>query len=265
MICERHIVHAGGHDATVFTYLLDNAHGVDHHCKRPMVIICPGGGYVYTSDREAEPIAVQMNALGFHAVVLRYSVKPVAYPTALLQLASTVELVRQCSEEWCTDPNKIIVMGFSAGGHLAASLGTLWNKGVLEAELGHPAETYRPDGLVLCYPVITSGLFAHEGSMSALLADNQQLRPELSLDTRVDSHTPPCFLWHTFEDNAVPVENCILFAQALRRHDVPFEMHIFQYGQHGLATATSETSVDQSLPNVKNWISMVGEWIPALF
>ncbi|ASR49119.1 acetylesterase [Paenibacillus kribbensis] len=253
----------------LYTYILDNSPEIDNTRKRPLVIICPGGGYEFTSDREAEPIAIKMNAMGFHSCVLRYSVRPATFPTALLELSMAVALTRKKAEEWHVDKNKIIVVGFSAGGHLAASLGVFWKSSFLSKALGIPNEMIKPNGLLLSYPVITSGTFAHEGSFKALLGDNynEQL-DQVSLEKYVSSDTPPTFLWHTYTDEPVPVENSFLFANALLKNKVSLEMHIYPNGVHGLSLGTEETmALDNEKtiqPEVSNWIKMAGRWISGL-
>ena len=149
---------------TLTTYILDY-----EDCyvftERPLVLICPGGGYENISVREGEPIAMQFNAMGYHAAVLNYSVAPARYPAALLELASAMVTIRKHVKEWHIDPNKILVQGSSAGGHLAASLGCFWNSEFLVNEVaGGDESLLKPNGLILSYPVITSGEFAHRDS-----------------------------------------------------------------------------------------------------
>lgn len=266
MIHEKIDIRTEHSEAKLYTYFLDNSPEIDIDRKRPTVMICPGGGYRVTSDREAEPIAIQMNAMGFHACVLRYSVYPATFPTSLLELARAVALVRENADQWHVDKNKIIVAGFSAGGHLAASLGVFWSKPFLSDRLNVANEIIKPNGLLLCYPVITSGSFAHRDSFTALLGkDSDKLLEQMSLEKQVSSETPPTFLWHTFTDPAVPVENSLLFANALAQHQIPFEMHIYPNGVHGLSLGTEETrSKHKKLsvqPEVVNWIEMAGRWI----
>ena len=259
------------HTASLYTYILDNSPKIDIERKRPMVVICPGGGYEYTSDREAEPIAIQLLSMGFHACVLRYSCRPAVFPTALCQLAIAVKTIRERAKEWNVDPTKIIVLGFSAGGHLAASLGVFWNNKFLLELLDFNNEQIRPNGIILSYPVISSGTFAHKGSFDALLGcqqENQQLRELLSLEKQVSTNTPPTFLWHTTTDTAVPVENSMLFAQSLLQNKISLELHIYPNGVHGLSLGTEETKTinNESLlqKDVSNWIEMAGRWIKGL-
>jgi acetyl esterase/lipase len=250
---------------TLHTYILDNYLEIQPFRKRPAVLICPGGGYEFTSAREGEHIALRMNALGFNSFILKYNCKPAVYPAPQLELATSIALIRENAAKWHIDPNKIIVAGFSAGGHLAASLGVFWKSGYFSDILGVKPARIRPDGLLLCYPVITAGKFAHRGSFRALLGDKYNaLIDSVSLEKQVTSDTPPVFIWHTFEDATVPVENTLLFASALRHHKVPFELHVFQHGTHGLAAANEETmnafgwGVQKE---AQTWIDMAAAWI----
>lgn len=154
--------------ADLYTYILDNSVEMRPNRKRPVIVICPGGGYTMTSDREAEPIAMQYLARGYHAVILRYSVAPARYPLALLQLAKSVAYLREHAEEFHIDTAKIILQGFSAGAHLAASLGVFWKEKFISEVLHTETEMVRPNGMILSYPVISSGKFAHTGSFEAL-------------------------------------------------------------------------------------------------
>ena len=143
--------------ADLYTYILDNSVEMRPNRKRPVIVICPGGGYTMTSDREAEPIAMQYLARGYHAVILRYSVAPARYPLALLQLAKSVAYLREHAEEFHIDTAKIILQGFSAGAHLAASLGVFWKEKFISEVLHTETEIVRPNGMILSYPVISSG------------------------------------------------------------------------------------------------------------
>lgn len=269
MINQRIEIRDGQNTATLTTYILDNTPEIDKDRKRPVVIICPGGGYGFVSEREAEPIALQFTGMGIHACILRYSVYPAKFPTALTQLAKAVACVREHAGEWNIDGNKIVISGFSAGGHLAASLGTLWHEKFLEDIMKMPKDNYRPNGMLLCYPVITSGEFAHRGSFEALLQDRyDELLDKLSLEKQVTEFTPPAFLWHTFADDAVPVENSLFMAQALNEKKIPFELHIYPKGKHGLSLANEETRYcldkDPQPVECQNWITMAGTWVKNL-
>ena len=252
--------------AELDTYLLDDLANMKVERKRPAVLILPGGGYRFTSDREAEPVAIQMNAMGFQAFVLYYSCEPATFPTALLQTAKAISVIREHAKEWHIEERKVVLLGFSAGGHLAASLGTFWNKEFVYEALKIEPKRIRPDGLVLAYPVITAWEFAHQDSFRALLGEEYEERKELvSLENQGGEDMMPDFLWHTFEDESVPVENSLLFAHALRKKNIPFELHIYQKGRHGLSLANGETNPANEenliVLECQNWITMAGTWI----
>jgi len=235
--------------------------------KHPVMIVVPGGGYSNTSPREADPIALQFFAANFHVFTLRYSCAPDRYPTALLQTAATILYVRQHAEELHADPDHIYVIGFSAGGHLAACSGILWKEPILSETLGVPSEMLKPNGMVLGYPVISWGAHAHTGSFHNLLGEDaaEEQCMALSLETRVDGDTVPAFIWHTFGDSGVPLENSLLLADALRKHDIPFELHIYPEGPHGLSTADGQSWVEgnDSLrqPHVTSWMPLCIDWL----
>ena len=214
-------------EARLTVYLLDPV-SVSPEKRRPLVIVVPGGGYQRCSDRESEPVAMQFLAMGCHACVLDYSVSPNRFPVALRELAAAIAIVRDHAEEWYVDPESVLVCGFSAGGHLACSIGTFWNRSVAYEGIKRTAREVRPDGLILCYPVITSGEHCHPGSFQELLGENTQ--PELgqavSLELHVTDQMPPVFLWHTVTDDTVPVENSLLLAWAMQKNHVNYEMHI---------------------------------------
>ncbi len=245
-------------------YLLDHSDeiGID---KRPMVIICPGGGYCFTSDREAEMFAMQWTACGYHAAVVRYSVAPDAeYPVALRELASVVRKAHQMSDEWLIDTGLIVVEGSSAGGHLVCHFGQSWNKPFLLELTGAKAEELKVAGLILNYPVITSGEYAHEDSFRKLLGDRyDELKDGLSLENNVDGSMPPAFVWTTYGDGLVPPENSLMLAMAMRRAGVPVELHMYAKGDHGLGLADVRTmSADHQClePSVTTWMNLARIW-----
>lgn len=245
---------------TLTTYIIDSSESFIIN-ERPMIIICPGGGYCHVSDREGEMLALQFLSAGYHTAVLRYSVSPANYPTQLLELAKSVALIREHSKEWHIIPDKIFIQGSSAGGHLAASYGCFWKKDFIVQQTlkaGTDPELLRPNGLILSYPVITSGEHAHRGSFVELLGDRyQELVDEMSLEYKVNSDTPKTFLWHTFEDDTVPVENTMLFMQALKAKSIPFECHIYPKGVHGLSLGNELTLS----PNKSELQLEIGTWI----
>ena len=209
---------------------------------------------------------MQFLAMGCHACVLDYSVSPNRFPVALRELAAAIAIVRDHAEEWYVDPESVLVCGFSAGGHLACSIGTFWNRSVAYEGIKRTAREVRPDGLILCYPVITSGEHCHPGSFQELLGENTQ--PELgqavSLELHVTDQMPPVFLWHTVTDDTVPVENSLLLAWAMQKNHVNYEMHIYPSGCHGLSLATEETAGNRANmlePACQSWVLMVQSWI----
>ena len=245
--------------------------------RRPAVILCPGGGYMMTSDREAEPVALRFLARGYHVFVLRYSVGT-RFPAPMLDLAKTIKLVRDRADEWRVDPNQIVLCGFSAGGHLVASLGVLWDKPLLTEPLGVSPEQIRPTALILGYPVIDLELVAnfpmnHEGTevgikdhiLATVLGPNpeQAHQDQYRLDRHVSSSTPPTFIWHTAEDELVYSQNALRFALALAEHHVPYELHVFEQGRHGLSLADETTDSDQQMLNRESqiWIDLALAWL----
>ena len=257
-------------EAIISAYIPENSEEININKKRETIIICPGGGYEFTSDREAEPIALKFVAQGFNAVVIRYSIAPVRYPTALLELAETVRYVREKEKEWNVDTEKVIVCGFSAGGHLAGSLGVLWNNEIIEKYLDIKNEEVKPNAMILCYPVISSGEFAHKGSFDSLLGEKEAeiSRENLSLEKLVSIETPKTFLWHTFDDGTVPVQNSLLFSNALASNKVQFELHIYPSGVHGLGLCEEITAMngrsDHINSHIASWFNLACQWIKTL-
>lgn len=188
MICERISIQTenSAKDTHLDTYILEDFLDGGPKWKRPLVLICPGGAYARTSNREAEPIALQMTAMGYHAAVLRYSCAPAVYPTALHEVALSVKYLRDRAQQWHIDTDKILVMGFSAGGHLAASYGVFWQEEHMAEAAGCSSEELRPQGLILCYPVISSDeKIAHTESIRNLLGDSyEKLKEKMSRRTR---------------------------------------------------------------------------------
>lgn len=242
--------------------------------KRPLVLLCPGGAYSYTSDREAEPIALAFMAKGFHTAILRYSCYPAHYPTALLELGRSVLIIREHAKEWHVDSEAVIVQGCSAGGHLAASFACFWREDFLSENLlddnsEAAKEKLRPNGLMLCYPVITSGEHAHRDSFKNLLGDRlSELQDKMSLEKSISDSVPKTFIWHTFTDASVPVENSLLFATSLREHGISTELHIFPEGCHGLALAshlTESPDRKENVPICQPWVDLAANWLDAFW
>ena len=236
-----------------------------HSAKRKAIIICPGGAYRFKSDREAEPIAMRFLAEGMQAFVLQYSVAPNQFPASLLELAESVALVREHAEDWHIDPEQIMIAGFSAGGHLCASLGTLWKKPFIEDLMEREAYQWKPDAMILSYPVISMAEYTHEESSQLLMGDrlSENMAEFLSMQNQVTEETVPTFIWSTREDELVPVENTLLFAAALQKHHVAYELHVYEKGEHGLAlcNAATEETASQVVPDNEGWIDHAVRWI----
>lgn len=216
-----------------------NYEEIDPERKHPAVILLAGGAYWRRTPREKEAVALKFLAQGISAWVLEYSVAPKVFPQSLCEVLTAVAWLRERGREYHIDPDNICVCGFSAGGHLAASAGCFWNRDFIQKQLNHPGTRVRPDKLILCYPVITSGKCAHQESIRCLLgadAADEERRSLVSLETQVSSDFPPTFLWHTAEDASVPVQNALLMGAALAEKQIPLEMHIYQKGKHGLST-----------------------------
>lgn len=249
--------------ARLKTYVLERP--VYDSGGRMAVLICPGGGYREVSPREGEAVAIRLNAMGVHAFVLEYNVNQDRFPTQLLEAAAALALIRAHSKEWDIRPDQVLIMGFSAGGHLACSLGTFWNQEFLQQALAVGGNEIRPDGMILCYPVITSGKFAHQGSFENLLGvEKQDLRDFVSLEKQAGPQIPKTFLWHTWTDASVPVENSLLLAAAYKEYDINMELHLYPVGPHGLSLADESTrSADGGHiePHCQSWVQLLETWL----
>lgn len=273
MIHKKIEIKARGMEAVgnLYTYFLYSSIEMRPNEKRPVILMCPGGGYEMTSDREAEPMAMQFLAMGYHVAILRYSVCPVRYPAALLQVAESVLYLKEHADEYHIDPEKIVVQGCSAGGHLAANYGIAWNSPFLTKLMGMENDPERlcVAGLLLCYPVITSGEKAHEESFRNLLGEQyEEKKEELSLENQVTPDTPPTFLWHTATDETVPVENSLYFFQACLQQGVSAELHIYPVGGHGLSLANEETCRANGIgvqKECQSWIGLAQTWLKKIF
>ncbi len=230
-------------NVTLTTYLLDASHEMPNASTRPAVLVFPGGGYRMCSDREAEPIAMAFLAQGYHAFVLRYSLNEnAAFPRPLQDAEEALEVIRDNADAWGVRADQVAVCGFSAGGHLAAALGTMGR--------------VRPNALILCYAVILD-------PASDLLPF-----PIPSLDQYVDEQTPPAFLFTTANDSLVPARHTLRFSSALDQAGVPYELHIYQDGVHGLSLAKPLTSSGYAAmvnPEAAGWMILCAAWLENLF
>lgn len=237
-----------------------------HRTKYPVVVLCPGGAYYGISQREYDPVALEYLSAGYNVFVLSYSVGKKAKDfTPLKELSATVMAIRDHAADWSCHPQKIAVCGFSAGGHLAGSLCAMWNDPAFTAVFDHKNGRNRPNGVILCYPVITAGPFAHVDSIRNVSGSPQGSAQYnyFSLEDRVTAEAVPTFLWHTAEDDGVPVENTMLFAMALRKYNIPFECHIFPHGGHGISSCTEESGTPHK--HNRQWVQLSKNWLNQLF
>ncbi len=224
------------------------------------VIVCPGGGYRMKAEHEAEPVAHWLNSIGVAAFVVDYRVAPYRHPIPLLDARRAIQLVRCNAERWSVDPQRVGILGFSAGGHLASTAGTHD-----EAVEGGPDDEasrfpFLPNAMILCYPVISFVEHRHSGSMDNLLGENppEEQRRSLSNHLHITEKTPPTFLWHTANDGSVPVENSLMFASALAQHNVPFDLHVFADGVHGVGLAKGHANCEPWTDLCARWLKHIG-------
>jgi acetyl esterase/lipase len=225
------------------------------------VVVCPGGGYGGLAPHEGRDYAMWLNELGVSAFVLKYRLGSGGYrhPVMLGDAARAVRLVRARAAEWKLDPKRVGIMGSSAGGHLASTLLTHFDAGSADAADPVDRQPSRPDLGILCYPVITMGEKTHAGSRANLLGPNPapELIKLLSNELQVTRETPPTFLFHTAEDKAVVVDNALLFADALARNGVPFALHVYPKGPHGIGLGTRNWDPAARHP----WTSQCALWL----
>lgn len=225
------------------------------------MVVCPGGGYAGLAPHEGRDYAMWLNEIGIAAFVLKYRLGSAGYrhPVMLQDAARAVRYVRGKAAEWKLDPRRVGIMGSSAGGHLASTLLTHFEAGDPNAADPIERESSRPDIGVLCYPVITMGETTHAGSRRLLLGDHpaSELVRLLSNELQVTKDTPPTFLFHTAEDGAVSVQNSLAFAAALAQHGVPFALHVYPKGAHGIGLGTREWDPAARHP----WTTQCALWL----
>ena len=244
--------------AHLITYIQDNPPEMDNPPRRA-ILICPGGGYQWVSNRESEPVALQFLARGYNVFVLKYSVAEMAKNlNPLREIELAIKHIRDNAKQYNIMADKVFALGFSAGGHVALSSGTLAKK---EA---------RPNGLILCYPVVTATCETHLGSLYNFCGtdtpDDEQKRL-FSLDLHVDANTPPAFIWHTENDPSVPVQNSKNLVNAMKKFGIKHELVLFPDGPHGLSLATSETckNIPENQPHPCSvWVDLADTWLKNL-
>ncbi len=229
-------------------YLIDTWH------KVPSIIVLPGGGYSGRAEHEGKDIAKFYNSQGFNAFVVDYRVNPNKFPCALADAQRAIKIIKSRSDEFHADPEKLFVIGFSAGGHLASCVATMDDY----AKIGDELDEISPcvAGAILSYPVISG--YKEDGwiacCVESIAEGTDVTAHQLSTHKLVSEQTPPCFIWHTAEDETVDVQHSLIFAKALKDKKVPFEMHIFPFGPHGLGLA-------KATKDVYNWSFLSCEWI----
>ena len=256
-------------DVTLTTYIANKGEN-----KCDAILVLPGGGYTHLCvDREGEPVALEFAKRGFNAFVLEYSVgeKASAF-RPLIDASLAMAYIKRHSDEFNINPDRVFVAGFSAGGHLAASLGTMWNSEVVYKNTDIKHGENKPKGMMPLYPVVTSNENeTHIGSFKTLLGKDNPTRDELdifSLEKHVSEDTVPAFIAATATDPTVPVHSSLYLAIALAKKNIPFELHIYPKGPHGLALGTSATS--NGNPNLEydrfaHWVEDACAWIKEVF
>lgn len=268
-------------------YIQEPSAEIQSDRKSPVMVIVPGGAYMWTSEREGEPIAAEYFAKGFSCAVVKYATEGRAFfkenthpgqipnsvfPNPLTELAQTIAILRENCKEWSIDEKKIVVMGFSAGGNLAGQLSVYWKEDWLAQRTGYTSESMRPNAVILAYPMLDcvrhSGKAAINRWVNRAMLGNevtQKALEDVSPVFHVNPDVPPTFIWHTMEDTFVPVENSLEYARRLRQHRVPFEMHIYQKGEHGFALgdARTDSMPDHSQVNEQGatWVSLSVGWM----
>ena len=236
---EEEYAYAGafGFRPNLRTYLHEDAE------NRPCVLVIPGGGYRFCSPSEGENVALRFYDMGYQVFVGSYSTNMISFADLKLQplrdISRMVRIIRARAEEFRIRDGQIVLCGFSAGSHLCGSLCVHWKD---VADDRYAGISNRPDGAILSYPVITAGEYAHRDSFTALLGPDatEQELDYMSLEKQVTRDTPPIFLWHTASDGLVPVENSCLMAMAMKQQGIPFELHIFPKGDHGLSLSDED-------------------------
>lgn len=245
----------------------------------PTVLVIPGGGYNGVSIREGECIALRFLTMGMTAAVLSYSVgEDAVFPQSLCEAALAMAYLKENAEAYQIDTNRIYTCGFSAGGHLALSLGVFWDKPWLSQAVGKENELLRPTAQIICYPVVSSDPeIWHKGSIQRLMGgeESKEKLDLVSLDKHVSPLTPPTFLWTTQTDPIVPCENSLVLAAELQKNHVPMELHVYGWGRHGLSLCNritqNKTTLDAPLklsqinPHIATWLPLCQEWLEEMF
>lgn len=235
----------------------ETAKGVEKPRLRPSVLIIPGGGYTHVGRREGEPVAMRFLTEGFIPFLLEYSTDGEGYPCQQIEASLAMALIRGSGKDYNADSNKVAVIGFSAGAHLACSLSCIYDEKEAVDKLKYIEyfkkngfEKIKADALILCYPVISSDKnIWHKGSFMTLTNGNNELMDRLSLEKRIKKGFPPTYIWHTATDETVPVYNSYLLALSLQKNGVPYQLHIHENGEHGLSLADKTVKLNEKQPS----------------
>lgn len=299
MLTEVIQLHENREDVTLTTYVIAEKGELRGQGKRPAVLICPGGGYFNCSDREAEPVALKFASMGYHAFVLRYSTydqgknqfpdiskqlpvnETTKHPAPVRDIGKAMLYIREHAEEWQVDMEKVAVCGFSAGAHNSAMYSIYWNTPIITEYLGVEAAKIRPAAIILGYTLsdyifmkdvsknpMDSAFF--EASNTAFLGEakpSDEKLKEVSPALNVNESTPPAFLWATAADGLVPVQHSLRMAHALADHKIPFEIHVFEEGDHGLSVSTQASALSKSQmnQNAAKWVELAERWLEKRF
>ncbi len=267
MFCEKiYVPSVGGYQVPVDAYVPGISKEIDPDIRRPAIILFPGGGYTHLGTREAEPVALRFVALGFNVFTVSYRYEPHYYPIPMQDGAAVIAHVRSHGKELRTNPDKIIVMGFSAGAHLAGTLGVDWQNAALWQGLGLMPEDVKPNAMVLGYGVISAGEYANRGSFDALTGSRDlAIHAAHSVEKMVTELCPPTFLFAGFDDTVVKVENSILMAQALSEKHITAELHLFPHAPHGAALYNDVTcgprDANMDVPEAAQWPEMAARFL----
>ncbi len=304
MIHQQHHLNENNNEVVMTTYLLKDSPELLNGQKRPVVIVCPGGAYLMCSDREAEPVALRFNAMGYHAVVLRYSVlnqdafsvmsgeKDIStltfddekcYPAPIRDIGRVMLWLHENADAYHIDMDQVALCGFSAGGHNVLMYGTYWHRPVLSEYFGVEASKFKPAAVIAGYPLSDyTYMKRHTAALAEMdqrlfaLSNRSYIGTEDPTDEQlvmvspakqVSDQTPPMFIWATSEDTLVPVAHTILMTGSLAERGIPFESHIFENGPHGLSLAdqSSAGAMTEIMPDVATWIDKVETWLGKRF
>lgn len=284
MIIKTLDIFSSSEEAHITAYL--QAGYQDSHI-RPAIIICPGGSYHHIGEKESEPAALGFFSEGYNAFVLSYStgLGRGNLPIPIVQIAKTIAYVRQNAKNWKIDPDNITVCGFSAGGHAAAAFGALWNEKWLQESTGMEAEMFRPNALLLCYPLLDIRGFCEMHikkdpqtqsymesiylNLFAKLNPSEEELDRWDIKRLINQNMPPVFLWTTVNDDIVDVSQSIEFVSGLAKYGIPFEYHVFEKGPHALSGADAlsgySKSQIQELGNASRWRKLAIKWLEDTF